>query len=101
MERLADDDVIVVRGHSDKVEDVLRAINVKHKLIDADEVKGLKLDPRSVLILNCNSRDNPYGDAEFAKIASSWTRRYLFTSTGSSSSSSRRCSRTRSTSIRR
>lgn len=81
MERLGEDDVIVVKGHSDQVQDVLRAINVKHKLIDAEELKNLKLDPKSVLILNCNSRNNPYGDLEWSRIREFVDKGgYLFTS---------------------
>ncbi len=81
IERLSDDDVIVVKGHSDQIEQVLAAIKIHHKEIAAEELKNTKLDPKSILVLNCNSRNNPYGEAEFAKIRDFVDRGgYLFTS---------------------
>src|SRR5581483_3881827 len=81
IERLADDDVIVVKGHSDQVEQVLDAIKIKHKLIAAEDLAKTKLDPKSVLVLNCNSRNNPYGESEWAKIRDFVDKGgYLFTS---------------------
>ena len=49
MEKLGEDDVIVVKGASDSVSDLLKAINIKHKEIAPEDFKNLKLDPKSVL----------------------------------------------------
>jgi hypothetical protein len=81
IERLKDDDVIVVRGKSDKISDVLKAIKIAHKEISPEEVSKTKLSPGSVLVLNCNSRENPYSDSEFAQIREFVEKGgYLFTS---------------------
>lgn len=81
IERLGDDDVIVVKGKSDQISDVLKAVKIKHKEISADEFAKLKLDPKSVLVLNCNSKLNPYGEADFARIREFVEKGgYLFTS---------------------
>lgn len=79
--KLAGEDVIVVRGSSDKVGQVLKAIDVEHRQISAEDLASLTLDPRSVLVLNCNGNNDPYTDAEFAKIRDFVERGgYLFTS---------------------
>jgi hypothetical protein len=81
IERLGDDDIIVVKGHSDQISDVLKAIKINHKEIAPEDVAKTKLDPKSILVLNCNSRLNPYGESEFAKIREFVDRGgYLFTS---------------------
>jgi hypothetical protein len=81
IERMSDDDVIVVKGHSDQIEDVLKALKIPHKAIEADKLTETKLDPKSILVLNCNSRLNPYSDFEFTKIREFVDKGgYLFTS---------------------
>jgi len=54
MERIRDDEIIAIKGSSDKVEDVLAELDLKHKTYNRDEFDSVKLDPaRQVLILNC------------------------------------------------
>lgn len=69
LERLADTDVIVMRGRSDKVEQVLTAIKIKHKRINREDFGKLELKPNSVLVLNCNGDKDKFTDAEIAKIS--------------------------------
>ncbi len=79
--RLANEDVIVVRGSSDKIGQVLKAIHIEHKQIQAEDLASTTLDPRCVLVLNCNGNNDPYTDAEFAKLREFVERGgYLFTS---------------------
>lgn len=53
MTRMKNDEIIVVRGN-DKVEDVLKALKLKHKQIKRDEFDDLKLNPETqLLLLNC------------------------------------------------
>lgn len=81
IERLADDDVIVVKGKSDQISEVLKAIKIKHREIAPEDLAKTKLDPKSVLVLNCNSRLNPYGEDDFARIREFVDKGgYLFTS---------------------
>jgi len=54
MESLRDDDILVIKGRSDKVEDVLAALELPHVKKERNEFDTLELDPsRQVLILNC------------------------------------------------
>lgn len=78
---LPNDRVVVVRGARDKIGDVLDAIRVPHRDIRPDDIRGLSLDPRSVLVLNCNAAHDPYTDTEHAKIRDFVSNGgYLFTS---------------------
>lgn len=61
LERLGKTDVIVIRGSSDKVERVLKAIQIEHKIIKLEQFDDFKLNPSSVLVLNCN------GNREFSE----------------------------------
>jgi hypothetical protein len=67
--RLAETDVIVLRGRSDKVETILSAIKIQHKRINRDEFDSLELKPNSVLVLNCNGDKDQFTDAEIVKIS--------------------------------
>jgi hypothetical protein len=67
--RLGEADVIVMRGRSDKVEQVLSAIDIKHKRVNRDEFDKLELKPNSVLVLNCNGDKDQFTDAEIVKIS--------------------------------
>jgi hypothetical protein len=82
IERMADDDVICVRGASDKVEDVLQSIGVKHKTIAKDKFDEIKLDPKSVLVINCDGKGHPlFNDEQIARIREFVEKGgYLFTS---------------------
>ncbi|MEZ6186813.1 MAG: HEAT repeat domain-containing protein, partial [Planctomycetota bacterium] len=54
MTRIRDDEIIAIKGSSDKVEDVLKELDLKHQTFNRDEFDTVKLDPeRQVLILNC------------------------------------------------
>ena len=69
IERMADDDVICVKGSSDSVEQVLKAIGVKHTVIQKDKFADSKLDPKSILVLNCDGKGHPaFDDSQLARI---------------------------------
>src|SRR5581483_4343860 len=82
IEKMAQDDVIVVKGSSDKVEDVLKAIGVKHTVIAKDKFADQKLDPKSILVVNCDGNGHPaFDDAQIARIREFVDKGgYLFTS---------------------
>ncbi|MCA8924374.1 MAG: HEAT repeat domain-containing protein [Planctomycetes bacterium] len=59
MTRIRDDEIIAIKGSSDKVEDVLKQLDVKHQTYERDAFDTVKLDPeRQVLILNCAGNKN-------------------------------------------
>jgi hypothetical protein len=62
IEKMAQDDVICVKGASDKVEDVLTAIGVKHTFVQKDKFDDFKLDPKSILVINCDGKGHPLFD---------------------------------------
>jgi hypothetical protein len=69
IERMSDDDVICVEGSSDKVQDILKAIGIKHTRIKRDAFDSTKLDPKSILILNCDGKGHPaFSDAQLTRI---------------------------------
>lgn len=80
MERMRDDDVIVVKSQKfmDEVEKVLTALNVKHKLVEKAEFEALTLDPtRQVIVFQCPGKDRKdtpanesvqFSDATIAKV---------------------------------
>jgi hypothetical protein len=82
IEHMAQDDVICVKGSSDKVEDVLKAIGVKHTVIQKDKFADQKLDPKSVLVINCDGKGHPaFDDTQIARIREFVDKGgYLFTS---------------------
>ena len=68
MERLREDDVVVIKGKSDQVEQVLTALNLKHVLHERSAFDTVKLDPeRQVLVLNCASKEY-LSEAGIAKV---------------------------------
>jgi hypothetical protein len=79
--RLRDDEIIVIRGSSDRVEEVLEALELEHQRHDRDEFDSVELDPeRQVLILNCGGRTE-LSAAGIAKVRDFVGRGgYLFTS---------------------
>lgn len=72
MERMRDDDVLVVKARMDAVERVLKALNIKHKEVDQAEFEqSVQLDPsRQVLVLNCPGirKEVHFNDQTIAKI---------------------------------
>lgn len=73
MERMRDDDVIVVKSvkRMDDVEKVLEGLKVKHKLVDKAEFEGLTLDPsRQVVVLQCAGKGDEviFNDATVQKL---------------------------------
>lgn len=79
--RLRPDDVVVIKGSSDRLEDVLEAIGVPHVAHDRADFDKLKLDPtRQVLVLNCAGKTD-LTDAGIATVKEFVTQGgYLFTS---------------------
>jgi hypothetical protein len=53
LREVVDADVTVVRGSYDRVQDVLRLMNIPHRKVDPSAVRDLELDPRHMLIVNC------------------------------------------------
>ena len=47
------DDIVVVRGCYDRVEQVLRALGLPHLAVDPDDVARLRLRPEQLLVVNC------------------------------------------------
>lgn len=72
MERMRDDDVLVVKARMDAVERVLRALDIKHKEVEQAEFEeSVQLDPsRQVLVLNCPGmrKEVHFNDQTIAKI---------------------------------
>ncbi len=66
---LTKDDIVVVSGASDKVQDVLKAIDIPYTYVRRDAFDGLELDPKQVLILNCagNEKLSEEGIAKIRK----------------------------------
>jgi hypothetical protein len=59
MESLGEDDIVVIKGRSDKVEDVLKALDLPHVRKERNEFDSLDLDPaRQVLVLNCAGKED-------------------------------------------
>ncbi len=82
IERMANDDVVVVRGQSDTVQDVLKAVGIKHTVVPKDKFVDSKLDPKSILIVNCDGNGKPpFDEAQLARIREFVEKGgYLFTS---------------------
>lgn len=69
LERLGKTDLVVVRGRSDRVEDVLKSLKLEHKQIRREEFTKFELNPNSVLILNCNGNKDLFSEEELRKIS--------------------------------
>lgn len=85
MTRMRDDDVLVVKAKMDEIEDVLKSLDVKHKVVEQGEFESsVTLDPtRQVLVLNCPgmAKEAFFNDATIAKIKDFVSRGgYLFCS---------------------
>jgi len=81
MERLRDDEVVVIRGRSDRVEDVLDALEVPYQLHDRSEFDSVELDPEEqVLVLNCAGTEDLTEDGVRTVRAFVAAGGYLFTS---------------------
>ena len=50
---VADSDIVVVRGTYDRVEDVLRTLGIKHTVVNPEDVGGLQLNAKQLLIIDC------------------------------------------------
>ncbi len=47
------DDVVIVKGRYDRVQDVFGILKVPYRLVDTNEVPRLRLRPEQLLIINC------------------------------------------------
>jgi hypothetical protein len=63
MEGLRAEDVVVVRGRYDRVEQVLELAGIPHRLINPPEVARTRLAPEQLLIINCPGTLDPDGIA--------------------------------------
>lgn len=78
IEELAAGDIIVVKGIYDEVELVLDALGLPYTLLERNAFNAFELDPRAVLIFNCDSGETPVnGDKVKAFVGAGG---YLFTS---------------------
>jgi hypothetical protein len=68
VERLSGDDILVFKGRSDRVEKVLDALKIPYTLVDRAKLAGIELDPKQVLIFNCNGRADPLSDDDLKKV---------------------------------
>jgi hypothetical protein len=50
---VAPDDIVVVHGAYDRVEQVLRALGLPHTAVEPDDVARLRLRPEQLLVVNC------------------------------------------------
>ena len=46
-------EIIVVRGSMDHIEDVLRAAGIRHTVVSPEQVAGLDLNARQIVMVNC------------------------------------------------
>ncbi len=78
IEGLEPADIVVVKGIYDEVEQVLEALDLPYTLVERAEFNDFDLDPRAVLIFNCDSGETPInGELVKAFVAAGG---YLFTS---------------------
>jgi len=54
LENLDSEAVIVVHGTADNIQNVLKAINLPHKVIQPDTLHKVKLNPEQILYINCH-----------------------------------------------
>ncbi len=78
IEELAAGDIIVVKGIYDEVELVLDALGLPYTLLERNEFNAFELDPRSVLIFNCDSGETSVNAEKVKAFVSAGG--YLFTS---------------------
>ena len=53
MNEIKEDDIIVIKGQYDRIEDILSISKIPHKLLSASQLKNIKLNPNQMLIINC------------------------------------------------
>ncbi len=81
VERLSGEDILVFKGRSDRVERVLDALGLPYTLADRAKLAETQLDPKQVLIFNCNGKGDPLSDADLERLRGAVERgAYLFTS---------------------
>jgi len=56
LKKVSDSDVIVVRERFDRAEDVLKAMEIPHVIIDTQDVDRAELNPSQVVFINCPGR---------------------------------------------
>ena len=59
LDQIESDDIVVVRGHYDRVEQVLHALRLPHLAVEPDEVGRLRLRPEQLLVVNCPGQLSP------------------------------------------
>jgi hypothetical protein len=53
LQELDGEDILVVRGQYDRVEEVLDIAGIPHRIVSPDGLRSVELDPRRLLIVNC------------------------------------------------
>lgn len=66
VERLKKDDIIVVKGRSDRVEQVLDSLKLPYTMVA--DLGEWKPDPHQVIVLNCNGGGTPPSDEDVKKL---------------------------------
>jgi hypothetical protein len=61
LQGVSESDIVVVTGCYDRVEDVLRLSELRFLLVKPEDVAGLALEPRQLLIVNCPGEVGPGG----------------------------------------
>jgi hypothetical protein len=59
LEELDGEDIVVVRGQYDRIEDVLGIARIPHRVVSAGSLATVELHPRQLLIVNCPGHIGP------------------------------------------
>jgi hypothetical protein len=70
-------DIVVVRGEYDRVESVLKSLDIKHTAVNPNQVASLNLNARQLLIVDCPGNIGPRGIERIRKFVNAGG--YLYT----------------------
>lgn len=61
LEEVSSAEIIVVSGSYDRVQDVLNAVDIKHTLLNPNQLDQVELNGQQLLIMNCGARPSKKG----------------------------------------
>jgi len=70
LDEVAGDDIVVVRGCYDRVEQVLNALNLPHTAVDPEDVGRLRLRAEQLLVINCPGKIDARAVGKVARFVS-------------------------------
>ena len=70
LDEVVGDDIVVVRGCYDRVEQVLNALNLPHTAVDPEDVGRLRLRPEQLLVINCPGKIDARAVGKVARFVS-------------------------------